>query len=436
MSDGISLPISKNRKPQPLDLLVGIGLFATSFAFYQFIGSEVLTTPLLLSYNLALDYDPSRFVALWCERPLQEGELSIQFLVRHPLVLIARPVCLLLTDAGLSPQQGAMIISSASVAATAAILYCSGRTMDVSPHFAALIAVFWVISASALFAAAIPDAYSLAGIGLSLQFLLAAQWCQRGPPPILARILTGVLNFGITLTNVCLSVLSEGLLRWWQHSRLTTILKLQGLYIFAVGIIGTLVALTTLWIAEIENPAPIDAAKNLWWAANMPAQYRQSPIAVVGTFAILDSIAPEFSEIDIGTNENPSLMLDFRQYKFSPVGLLALAPLLAIMLMAAHSALKDIEFRPVWILALTWFVGNIMLHSYWQYRGSVFLYGVHAQIALIVLLLALGRRTPDPGAKGLVPTLLLISLIIPAAWNNLDRYYEMIDWLRNVNGTQ
>jgi hypothetical protein len=82
--------------------------------------------------------------------------------------------------------------------------------------------------------------------------------------------------------------------------------------------------------------------------------------------------------------------------------------------------------RPVWIIAGLWIAGNVALHSYWQFRDTVFLYSAHSHIAFFLLALAGAKWAQDNYPRGALAYGAVAGLVtLFLALNNLPVYLSL-----------
>jgi hypothetical protein len=99
---------------------------------------------------------------------------------------------------------------------------------------------------------------------------------------------------------------------------------------------------------------------------------------------------------------------------------------LALLLLGLIVVAKDRQLRPIWIIAITWIAGNIALHSYWQFRDSVFLYSANSHIAFFVVALAGARWVQGRSQRGAVAYSAFVALLtLMVALNNVPIYLQL-----------
>src|SRR5262249_2663412 len=140
------------------------------------------------------------------------------------------------------------------------------------------------------------------------------------------------------------------------------------------GIIAGLVALVLsvaslmIWPSpDIGNPE--NAAKQVYWsAASYDVEQRQNLPNVAWEFGVTSFVAPALGRFPSGVEDNPYLW-DLRGQDYGAVGWAAVLGWLALLGFGIFKAAQDRERWPVWACAAIWVAVNILLHSYWQFRG-------------------------------------------------------------------
>ncbi len=267
----------------------------------------------------------------------------------------------------------------------------------------------------------LPEAYGLALVGLAYQFLLMVRWVGGHRPRLAARVGVATANFGVTITNVMLSGLVELVCRIAREPLRKALRGTIGFSI-AVIVIGVALAAISLrvWPAEtIDNPE--NAVKQVYWsaAAYSPDQ-RQNIGNVAWELGATSFVAPGIARYPSGAPDNPYIW-DFRGQHYSTIGWAAVLGWLALLSYGTIRAAMDRERWPLWGVAGAWIGFNIALHAYWQFRGSVFIYGGHPHIAFLMLALAGAPRTRNPHYYA---ALVAVVALLMAA-NNLPMYFKL-----------
>ncbi len=160
------------------------------------------------SYNLAFDFDTPRYVALMGMAEYERGN------VKHPLILLLRPLAWPLIAAGVSAKVAATLVMAAFGGATGGVEFLFPRAIAAA-RLLALELQFAVLGGQ-VFTALIAGTYGPAAFGIAcvwLRTVCAMADPLRGRWP---RISVAVFNYGVTTTNVVQSGLAEALV-WLRH---------------------------------------------------------------------------------------------------------------------------------------------------------------------------------------------------------------------------
>jgi hypothetical protein len=401
--------------------LIGIAVFL----FHALHIPAVAGSAIFQKSNLAFDFDINRFVALWCTTPFPETENEAYYAVRHPLAVSLRLLCTPLVGAGLDATMAACAIAALCAGLSAALIFKIARVLDVPVGTACAFAALWTVSATTLVLGVLPEAYGLALVALTYQFLLTARWVLNHPVHTIARIAAAVANFGITVTNAALSGLSEFLCRIAREPFAKAVRGTAG-FGLAAGIVAVVLSAASLSVWPSKDiDTPTNAARQLYWSANAAdgqQQQHQGPANVAWELGVTSFVAPAMARYPSGAPDNPYLW-DLRGQDYSAVGWLAVLGWLGLFVYGAMHAAKDRERWPLWTLAATWIVLNILLHSVWQFRGSVFVYTGHSHTAFLVLALAGAGGSKERHSQIYLAVVVLTALLM--AWTNLPIYFAL-----------
>jgi hypothetical protein len=173
--------------------------------------------------------------------------------------------------------------------------------------------------------------------------------------------------------------------------------------------------------AEIDSPK--NAVKQMYWsAAAYNADQRQDIGNVAWEFGVTGFVAPAVARFPTGVPGNPYLW-DFRGQNYSTAGWVAVAAWLGLLAFGVFAAIRDRKRWPLWAVAGAWVIFNVGLHSYWQFRGSIFLYAGHPHIAFLMLALA---GTPRERNQTLYASIVLLVALL-AAINNVPLYLSLAE---------
>lgn len=319
----------------------------------------------------------------------------------HPLfAAIVRPFCLLIQKLGITKGISAILMNAAAGAAGLFVLAAYLRLRAVSRIDTLLVVLLMASSATWLLQTAVPGTYifSLCVIGLT-QLLVA--WGLRRPDGELARgrrflregawLLTGILNYGFTVTNGFMSFVSYGFARkgifGWMRA------AVYGAVVLAVGLaLGTFAGSYMHYGGEriwfYDNPtrgftpySPLlhSASANLFWSYVLPLP--------TWTFT---------------NDQRHWKVLTFLYWNYSAIGWALVAVMAAIVGSAAWAAVTDpdrIGRRLSAALAVC-LVFHILIHTiYFATFEGVYVFtghGLFLTAGLMAPLMARVGRLPGP----------------------------------------
>ncbi len=403
-------------------LLLVLFALGHTYASHALLGANVLK-----SYNWVFDFDSARFVQIWCSRPYEPADYAVSWAFRHPLIMAVRPICLALHGGGVSSAQASLMMAAAIAGLVVALGYLFCRVVALEQLDALILSLWLGISAQPLMLGALPEAYGLALCGIGLSFLVFARQQLAGPAPLTLRLLALVLNAGITITNGVLPVICEALATRAQHGRGTKWRRLLFVYLTAFAVFALLAAGLNVIFRPSAADGAVAAAKQVWWSVHINNEQPADLAQIARTLTAYNLVAPHFTTVLIEPAA-PKPMLDFRLWRYDWIGQAALLLTVVAFSLAALRVMRDRPYRAVWLVALGWLIANILLYRYWQYRGSIYIYGAHVSFALCAILAAALR--PGGGvvrlrfARGIV-----LAMLVLTGANNLVRYQEMIGLL-------
>jgi len=395
--------------------------------FHYFNGYPLARSVLLQSFNWAFDFDSSRFVKAWTVPDVDVSDVHpVSFVARHALSLAIRPLGL-----GLN-----MVIGDSYLAVMALTALCAGCVTVIAYILAAqlcenrfdrfLMAAAYAFSAQPLMLGINPEVYGFALAGIGLHMVMVVN--RRGLPPSVTgwSVVGFVINAGVTVTNAVLNIVASAVLAWRRVSLWTwiTIEFKTGIFA-AIGLALVVVPLAALFEPSVLADAP-SAPKRVWWIININRAEPASLLAVIAALVPFGFVAPEFTMVDLPKDGHS--MLDFREFRYGLGGGISIAAWIVAMIVGAYVSLRDEGLRRILGVVLIWTSLNILLHWYWQFRGSVYLYGAHTSFPLFILLIvayagALRKYSP------IITRVVATATLSIAALNNVSLYRQMIDYI-------
>ncbi len=406
---------------------VAIGLIAAAAHFFH--GTALAHTVLLQSFNWVFDFDASRFVGGWCQAGADVArDMDLSFIARHALGLATRPVCLALLPLTGTPELALMALTALCAGLAAALAYGLAAAFCAAEFDRVLLALGYALSVHPLLLGLIPETYGFALMGIGLHWVLLAHGKADPLQPGVWGRVSLFLNMGFTVTNAALNGLSSAVLAWRRVGwRPWLALEVRTWLVAGGALAAVLIASAALFTPELLTQLGA-APQRVWWTVNINRGEPASLLMVVVTFVLYSFVAPVLTVIDLPA---PDLhpMLDFRRFQFSAVGWAALTLWTVALAVSVRLAWQSSAMRRLLGVAALWLLMNTVLHAYWQYRGSVYLYGAHTSFALFAVL-AMGYGCALQRYSAGRVRLFAALLVVLTAVNNTGIYVEMIRFLR------
>jgi len=407
-------------------LAAALALVVAGFHYAQ--GQPLATSVLLKSFNWVFDFDSSRFLGGWCTPGADVArDLGLSFVARHALSITTRPLCLGLTQLVGDPGLALMALTALCAGLTAAIAYLFAAVFCSAWIDRLILATGFAISAQPLLLGVIPETFGFALAGIAFHFLLVARRLDTPATTSPLSVVSFAINAGVTVTNGVLNVVSSIVLAWhrlpWRRWLATEART------WFLG--GLLLALLVIPLATVFAPAVLSesgsAPKAVWWVININRGEAAGLGQVLASFILYGFVAPELTVVNLPPPDSHP-MLDFRALRYGPWGVAALAMWCAAMVASVALVWREDRSRRMLAIVAIWLLINIVLHWFWQYRGSVYLYGAHTAFPLFAVLVmgyAAALRHVD---AAVVRAYAMVTVAI-SAMNNFGLYHAVIDFL-------
>jgi hypothetical protein len=361
-------------------------------------------------FNLAFDFDPTRYVHLMGSDVFEPGG------VKHPLVLMLRPLAWPARALGASPGEAAALVTALVGAATVAVVFLFLCRIGAARPEATALAALFAVSASQMVTAMVPEAYGPAGFGIVLVWLVAAVRLADPGRGRMARYVAAVIGFGITTTNVMQSLLAEALV-WVRHRGVAGAVRPVLRFGLVLGaVLAVLVA--AVWHEALLAAAsdPVEAAKQLYWQRTKGEKVGLGEVVL--RLAGYVVVAPDFTVVDLPGGIG---MWDFRAPVFP--GLSGVAAVLwhGFWLAGAVGFLANRRTRWLGAGLVAALLANIVLHIDFQFRGSLFLYAGHVNFLVFALGCGLAPLVPREGAMRVAYLGAAMTLVVLVGGVSLDR---------------
>jgi hypothetical protein len=356
-------------------------------------------------YNLAFDFDPVRMV--WALAGTPPDFLGI----KHPFVVLLRPLAWPLLMVGMSPKEAVGLIMASFGAAKVALCFIFLRKALIEWPIAAALTLLFIVTGTQIFTSIITETYGVAAFSIMLTWVIAQARIVDANRFRRLRYVAGVLTFGTTITNVVQTFIAEMLVSWrWEGLKRA----IRRCIIFGIVLTIPIVILSVaVWYNPLREELrdPVLALKHVLW------QNTKGPHTGIGqvlrTFFLLSFVSPVYSWLMLPEGIN---MRDFREYAFPFPGQIA-APLWLVF--CAVGTVAGFCHRGYRIIALGLAAAlafNLLFHLDFQFRGSLYIYTAHVHFLVFALAAGLApwltvARWPG---KSYVAVVLLLAVLVGA----------------------
>ncbi len=389
----------------PKDYLLLAAFFLLSLALYGALAFRLAQGAYLDYYNLAFDFDPIRTVEALAVTPPD-------FLnVKHPLVVLLRPLAWPLLLAGLTAKQSAALVMADFGAATVTLCFVFLRKATIERPIAAALTLLFIVTGTQIFTSIITETYGIAGFSIVLTWVIAQARLTDPSRFRRWRYAAGVLTFGTTITNVLQTFIAEMLVGWRWEGFLQAIRRC-----FLFGILLT-IPIGILAVAVWHNPLreelkdPVLALKHVLWLSTKGP--RTSAGEVLLTFFTLSFVSPFYSWLMLPEGIN---MRDFRDYAFPLAGQIAAPLWLAFCACGTVAGLCHRRYRIIASGLAAALVFNLLFHLNFQFRGSIYIYAAHMHFLIFALGAGLAPwlSAARMSGKAYIAVVLLLAVLVGA----------------------
>ena len=397
------------------DVTIAVALGLVAAALYIGFGLRLAQGEFLDYYNLAFDFDPYRYVALLGLDDYERGG------VKHPLVILLRPLAWPLLAVGLGAKVASTLVMVGFGAATVSVVFLFLRTMTVARAEAMALAALFAVSGNQFFTAIIAEAYGPAAFGIALIWLVTAVRLHDPARYRWLRYALAAYAYGITTTNLVQSLLAEALV-WVRHRGLLG--AVRPLLLFGGVLVAILLGLTlAVWsdgvLEALDDPAA--ALKAVYWQRTKGE--RSGAVEVLVRLVGYSVVSPAYSLVAI---PGGIVMLDFRAPSFAPLAAIAAIAWHLFWIAGVVGALAHPRTR--WLAAglAGTLLFNILFHIDFQFRGSLYLYAPHTHFLVFALGAGLAPLLrPGTLARQLYIAVVLL-LVVLVGGVTLDRVASLV----------
>jgi len=395
-------------------------IFLVSFIFYYISCIELLSHGFYEKINIAFDLDQSWYFDMvgrdsvdWVFKTASDTK---PLLIKHPFIYLYHYPVLILNMIGYSDNVSVIILSQIFHSGSLVLSFLVFRSMGHSTLESSLLTFGLAGTSTYISTGLVLDTYSLVIFWISAIFLILCKSIyQNIECPLWARAFISIMAIGTTSYLIVLVVLMElTLTRMINKSVfngffLKKVLK-QLLRVFVLGVLLFFIVYYQIIVDIIEDP--ITVIKRVYWVVNRPGE-KQGLFQVLSVFSIFSILSPIVSNILLPEGMG---MIDLRVMNYGYIGWISLM----IMLFLIVSNLKINKHKPILQFSFLWFIFNVLFHTIYQYRGSLFIYSGHFILAVFIIWIGNGIYSKRNNS-------ILIFIWSTLVWvNNYEMYKEVI----------
>jgi hypothetical protein len=381
---------------------------------YFLLGLRLAHGDYFLANNFAFDYDAATYVRTF----FGDGG---GFILRHPFVGALRPFCKAALALGIPLPVAISGFFAAIGGLSVSVAYLCFAQLRIGLPERLLLAAFLALSSCETINGIVADSFGLSGLGLAVLYYLFLKREDNAARAPVARYAVAIYLFGITVSNLVQPVIAEVVL-WFGRISLQALVR----RLFISGLIlGVLLLAGMLVFVPWGSLPPLELIKHYYWESQFKGAEMVGLWTLLKTFVAYAFVAPEFTMVPLPNGE-PG-MLDFRDFRMSGTGLWALGLWLMLLASGIACAVMDRQHRRLGVF-LGLVVGvNLVIHLYVQFRLSVYLYGSHLQLAMLLLAALAVRASSLRGGSVRVLALTgMAALAILTGFNNVPRFLELV----------
>ena len=402
------------------DLVLLAVFVVLSLALYGVLAFRLAQGSYLDYNNLAFDFDPADTVGTFSGTP---GDFN----VKHPLVVMLRPLAWPLLMAGLTAKEATALVMTGFGSATVAMCFVFLRKAAIEPPIAAVLTLLFMVTGTQIFTSIITETYSIAGFSIALTWVIANARIADASQFRRLRYAAGILTFGTTITNVVQTFIAEMLVAWkWQGF----VRAIRRCIVFGIILaIPILILLVAIWHDTLREALkdPILAIKHLWWQQTKGPRTGAGQVPL--TFFTFSFVSPNYSWLMLPEGIN---MRDFREYSFPFPGQIAAPLWLAFCAVGTVAGFGHHRYRIIASGIAVALVCNLLFHLDFQFRGSLYLYAAHMHFLIFALSAGLAPwlTAANTSGKAYIAVVLLLAVLVGA--DNLPVAHAFVTDFDNV----
>jgi len=376
---------TKTLSIKKLDFIAAFSLFLLSYIVYFLGCKELLAIGFYEQINIAFDLDQS-----WYFDFVARDTIDWQFkqatdvrplAIKHPFIYLYHYIVTILNTVGISDNISVIVISQAFHSGSLLVSFYIFRSMGRGTLDASLLTIGLAGTSAYISTGLVLDVYTISIFWISLIFLIISRYVnQNSECPIWVRAFISVMAIGTTSYLLILVFLMEYSLvknkgSTYLKSFININLYKQLIRVFIIGIILFVFVYFQTIIDIIQDPVGI--LKRTFWTVSRPGE-KTGTFQVITVFTIFSIVSPKVSNIVLPEGIT---MIDLRLMEFNYIGW----TVIAILAVSVVFRCKKNEHRFILLFCLVWLIFNILFHTIYQYRSSLFLYSGHFVLAVWLL---------------------------------------------------
>jgi len=376
---------TKTLSIKKIDFIAAFSIFLLSYIVFFWGCKELLAIGFYEQINIAFDLDQS-----WYFDFVARDTIDWQFktatdvrplAIKHPFIYLYHYIVMILNTVGISDNVSVIVISQAFHSGSLLVSFYIFRSMGRGTLDASLLSFGLAGTSAYISTGLVLDVYTVSIFWISLIFLIVSRYVhQYSECPIWVRAFISVMAIGTTSYLLILVFLMEYSLvknkgSTYLKSFININLYKQLLRVLIIGIILFIFVYFQTIIDIIQDPLGI--LKRTFWTVNRPGE-KTGIFQVITVFTIFSIVSPKVVSIILPEGIT---MIDLRLMEFSSIGWVTIV----IMAIAVLAKCKKNKHSFVLLFSITWLILNLIFHSIYQYRESLFLYCGHFVLAVWIL---------------------------------------------------
>jgi len=360
-----------------VDVLATLIIFLASFVFYYLGCKELLASGFYQQINIAFDLDQSHFFY----SVGHDVDTARVLLIKHPFIYLYNYIILPLNYIGLSDNISIILLSQLFHSGSLVISYYIFRTVGRTTLESSLLTCGLAGTSTYISSGFVLDVYSLSMFWIAAIFLIVSRaGYQNHTSSVWLRMIISVMAIGTTSYLIVLVILMELFLANTFEEKIFNTFKSKLLYkqilrVFTLGAILFVMIYFQVIIEIIQDP--IAVLKRVFWTVNRPGD-KEGIFQVITVFALFSILSPKVSIILLPEGIT---MIDLRAMDFNVLGWF----IIIILMVSLFLKFNNKKHFYLLLFCLLWLAFNIIFHTIYQYRGSLFLYSGHMVLSVWII---------------------------------------------------